>query len=211
MFPTRSRHATDSQADPGATADRTCQPTDMADLRPGTLLVASPVLIDPNFFRSVVLLLDHDQDGTVGVVLDRPLDIDVRDHLPAWCDHLAPPARVFAGGPVQPETAIGVARRPGVTAYEAWKPTPDFVGFIDVSLDPDDIAGLDDVRIFSGYAGWGAGQLEMELEIGSWFPVEGSADDVFDPVPTALWRMVLSRQEPHIARYVNYPIDLRSN
>ncbi len=211
LFPTTSRHATDSQADPGTTADRTCQPTDMAVLRPGTLLVASPALIDPNFFRSVVLLLDHDQDGTVGVVLDRPLDLEVRDHLPAWCDHLAPPARVFEGGPVQPETAIGVARRPGVTADEAWKPTPDFVGFIDVSLDPDDIAGLGDVRIFSGYAGWGAGQLEMELEIGSWFPVEGSADDVFDPVPTALWRMVLSRQEPHIARYVNYPIDLRSN
>ena len=183
----------------------------MADLRPGTLLVASPILIDPNFFRSVVLLMDHDDDGSVGVVIDRPLDLQVRDHLPAWCEHVAPLARVFEGGPVQPETAIGVAHRPGVAADEFWKPTPAFLGFIDVSLDPDDIEGLDDVRIFSGYAGWGAGQLELEFGSGSWFPVEGSPDDVFDPVPTTLWRTVLLRQEPHIARYANYPIDPRSN
>lgn len=183
----------------------------MADLRSGMLLVASPVLADPNFFRSVVLIMDHDRDGAVGVVLNRPLEVEVRDHLPAWCERLAPPARVFEGGPVQPETAIGVAHRPGVDADETWKPTPDFVGFIDVSLDPGDVAGLEDLRIFAGYAGWGAGQLEMELDVGSWFPVESSFDDVFDPVPTTLWRRVLLRQEQHIARYANYPIDPRSN
>ncbi|MEA2010609.1 MAG: YqgE/AlgH family protein [Actinomycetota bacterium] len=183
----------------------------MVDLHSGMLLVASPVLVDPNFFRSVVLLMDHDDEGSVGVVLDRPLEMDVRDHLPMWCELLAPPARVFEGGPVQPETAIGVAYRPCVTAEETWRPTPNSVGFIDVSLDPNDISGIQDLRVFSGYAGWGSGQLEMELEIGSWFPVDGSVDDVFDPVPTTLWRRVLLRQEPHVARYANYPIDLRSN
>jgi len=183
----------------------------MADLHSGMLLVASPVLADPNFFRSVVLLLDHDDDGSVGVVLDRPLDLEVRDHIPVWCDYLAPPMLVFEGGPVQPETAIGVARRPGVTAAATWQPTTDSVGFIDVSLDPDDVDGIDKLRIFSGYAGWGAGQLEMELGIGSWFPVEGTSDDVFDAEPTTLWRRVLLRQEPHVARYANYPVDPRSN
>lgn len=183
----------------------------MVDLHSGMLLVASPVLVDPNFFRSVVLLMDHDDEGSVGVVLDRPLEMDVRDHLPMWCELLAPPARVFEGGPVQPETAIGVAYRPCVAAEETWRPTPNSVGFIDVSLDPNDISGIQDLRVFSGYAGWGSGQLEMELEIGSWFPVDGSVDDVFDPVPTTLWRRVLLRQEPHVARYANYPIDLRSN
>lgn len=175
------------------------------------LLVASPALADPNFFRSVVLIMDHDSDGAVGVVLDRPLDVDVSDHLPTWSKRISPPARIFEGGPVQPETAIGVARRPGVAAEQTWQPTPDFVGFVDVSLAPDDVDGLEEARIFSGYAGWGAGQLEMELEIGSWFPVEGSADDVFDPIPMTLWRRVLQRQEPHIARYANYPIDPRNN
>lgn len=183
----------------------------MADLRRGMLLVASPVLADPNFFRSVVLLMDHDGDGAVGVVLDRPLELDVRDHLPAWYERLSPPARVFEGGPVQPETAIGVAHRPGVEPEGTWQPTPYFVGFVDVSRDPDDVDGLEDLRIFSGYAGWGAGQLEMELAIGSWFPVEGSADDVFDPDPVTLWRRVLQRQERHVARYANYPMDPRSN
>jgi putative transcriptional regulator len=183
----------------------------MDDLRRGMLLVASPALTDPNFFRSVVLLMDHDREGAVGVILDRPLEIDVKDHLPSWCERLAPPGRVFEGGPVQTQTAIGVAHRPGVEAEETWQPTRDFVGFVDVSLDPDGVDGLDEVRIFAGYAGWGAGQLDMELDIGSWFPVEGTADDVFDPVPTTLWRRVLRRQEQHIARYANFPIDLRSN
>ena len=175
------------------------------------LLVASPVLVDPNFFRSVVLLMDHDSDGTVGVVVNRSLDMDVSEHLQAWGERVTPPARIFEGGPVQPETAIGVAFRPGVDADGTWKPTPDSVGFVDVSLDPDDIQGVEDARIFAGYAGWGAGQLDMELEIDSWFPVEGSVDDVFDPVPKTLWRRVLLRQELHIARYANYPIDPRSN
>lgn len=183
----------------------------MTDLHPGLLLVASPALADPNFFRSVVLLMDHDQAGSVGVVLDRPLEMEVGDHLPAWCERLAPPARVFEGGPVQPETAIGVARRPGYDAGETWHPTLDFVGFIDVSLDPHEVDGLEELRIYSGYAGWGAGQLEMELGLGSWFLVEGLTGDVFDPVPATLWRRVLLRQESSIARYANYPIDPRSN
>ena len=100
---------------------------------------------------------------------------------------------------------------PGVETEETWRPTPAYVGFIDVSLDPAGIGGVEEVRIFSGYAGWGAGQLEMELDTGSWFPVEGSVDDVFDPVPTTLWRRVLLRQDRHVARYANYPIDPRSN
>ncbi len=183
----------------------------MVDLHSGMLLVASPILSDSNFFRSVVLLLDHDDDGSVGVVLDRPLELEVRDHIPVWSDYLAPPMLVFDGGPVQPETAIGVAWRPGIEAAAAWQPTVDGVGFIDVSLDPDDVIGVEKLRVFSGYAGWGAGQLEMELGIWSWFPVEGSSEDVFDADPATLWRRVLLRQEPHIARYANYPIDPRSN
>lgn len=210
-YPTSPTQHADRSSLPTTLEAVICQPIDMADLRPGMLLVASPVLADPNFFRSVVLIMDHDSEGTVGVVLDRPLELNVSDHLPAWCERLAPPARVFEGGPVQPETAIGVAHRPGAGPEATWRPTPDFVGFVDVSLEPDDTPDIEEVRIFSGYAGWGAGQLEMELATGSWFPVQGSVDDVFDPVPATLWRRVLLRQDPQIARYANYPIDPRSN
>ncbi len=183
----------------------------MAESRSGKLLVASPVLADPNFFRTVVLLLDHDEDGAVGVVLDRPLELDAIDHLPVWHEHLSQPGLVFEGGPVQPETAIGVAQRPDVEANGDWRPVMDSVGFIDVSLDPEDVEGITELRVFSGYAGWGAGQLEMELEHRSWFPLQGSASDVFGSDPTTLWRRVLLRQPHHIARYANYPMDPRSN
>jgi putative transcriptional regulator len=183
----------------------------MTELQPGTLLVASPTLIDPNFFRSVVLLMDADDDGAVGVILNRPLEIGAKEHLPAWCDVLAPPRRIFEGGPVRQETAIGVAVRPGAGIEETWRPVPGDMGFVDVSKDPNEIGGVAEARIYSGYAGWGGGQLEMEMTISSWFAVEGTVDDAFDPVPTTLWRRVLLRQEPHIARYANYPVDPRSN
>ena len=183
----------------------------MSDLRPGMLLVASPALVDPNFYRTVVLLLEYDTDGAVGVVLDRPLDFEVADHLPAWGEYLAPPLRVFEGGPVQQETAIGVSYRPTADATEMWRPILGGVGLVDVSLDPAEIGEVQETRIFAGYSGWGGGQLDTELAVGSWFPVEGTRDDVFDPVPTSLWRRVLRRQEAHIARYADYPTDLRSN
>ena len=183
----------------------------MSDLRPGMLLVASPALVDPNFFRAVVLLFEYDEDGAVGVILDRPLELEVKDHVPAWSDYLAPPHRVFEGGPVQRETAIGVVHRPNVAAIETWRPVLGGVGLVDVSLEPADVGEVHEARIFAGYSGWGAGQLDMELAVGSWFPVEGTKDDVFDPVPKSLWRRVLRRQHPHITRYADYPTDLRSN
>jgi len=183
----------------------------MTELTPGVLLVASPVLVDPNFFRSVVLLMEADDDGAVGIILNRPTDLESGDHTPAWCDVLAPPRRIFEGGPVRQETAIGVALRPGAPGEETWRPVPGEFGFVDVSMDPEDVGWVREARIYAGYAGWGGGQLEMEMSLGSWFAVEGTVDDAFDPVPATLWRRVLTRQEPHIARYANYPIDPGSN
>lgn len=179
----------------------------MPEPRAGALLVATPSLIDPNFFRSVVLLMDVDDEGAAGVVINRSLDMDAREHLPAWWDLLAHPRRIFAGGPVQQETAIGVAYRPGIDADDDWKAIPGDVGFVDVSRDPGDIGGIVEARIFAGYSGWGAGQLEMEVAVGSWFVVESLAGDVFDPVPETLWRRILLRQKGSISRYANYPID----
>lgn len=175
------------------------------------LLVASPALVDPNFYRSVVLLLDHGPDGAVGLILDRPLELAAVDHLPAWNDDLAPPRRVFEGGPVQRETALGLAYRPDIEPSERWHPVLGGVGLVDVSRAPEELGGIDEARIFSGYAGWGAGQLEMELAVGSWVPVEASVDDAFDPVPNSLWRRVLKRQDGDVARYATYPDDPRTN
>lgn len=159
----------------------------------GTLVVATPSLVDPNFARTVVFILQHDDDGSLGVVLNRPTIEPVVDHLPHWADHVADPASVFIGGPVEPEIAVGVRAVPG-----------GGVELIDLSDEP----GPDDiVRVFSGYSGWGPGQLEAEIAEGSWWVVEGGVNDVFEPDPTALWSQVLRRQPGEMRFLATLPMD----
>lgn len=183
----------------------------MTDLRSGMLIVATPKLADPNFVRTVVFIIDSGEHGAVGMVLNRALDLDAADHVPAWTSQLAPPSRIFEGGPVQRETAIGVAFRPGIAASETWHPVLGGVGLVDVSVDPAGYDGLAEARIYSGYSGWAAGQLEVEMAVGSWFGVDATPDDVFDPEPATLWRRVLRRQGGQMARHADYPADPRSN
>jgi putative transcriptional regulator len=172
----------------------------------GRLLVASPALSDPNFFRAVVLILTHDDDGALGVVLNRSSDEPVEPHLPAWSDHLAYPPVVFVGGPVEPAVAIGLVRDADPvdpTALEG-------VGLVDLAAEPGpDPAGP--IRVFSGYAGWGAGQLENELEEGAWFVLPGLPEDAFSDDPQALWPAVLRRQGGALAMLANFPEDPRLN
>ena len=167
--------------------------TDLAD----RLLVATPSLGDPNFSRSVVAILEHDPgEGSVGVIVNRPTDIDVVDYLPWLDDVTCRPPVVFVGGPVQREIAIGVHRS------EAGSPA------IVEDLDAPPAAPL---RVFSGYAGWGGGQLEAELEEGSWIVAEQEPSDAFDPEPETLWSRVLRRQRGPVAMLATYPLDLSSN
>jgi putative transcriptional regulator len=177
----------------------------------GRLLVASPTLLDPNFYRSIVFLMAHNDDGAIGVVLDRPLDLAAADYVEDWRTLLTPPSRVYEGGPVQRETAIGVARRTGFGPTDTWEPVLGSLGFIDLAKAPHEVPGVEDLRVFSGYAGWGPDQLDLEVAIGSWFPVSATVDDVFDPVPHTLWYRVLKRQGSALALYANYPDDPRLN
>ncbi len=178
---------------------------------PSRILVASPTLLDPNFYRSVVLLMAHNDDGALGVVLDRPLDLAAAEYVEDWVAVLTPPSRVYEGGPVQRETAIGVARRTGFGPTDSWEPVLGSLGFVDLSKTPSDFPGIQDLRVFSGYAGWDAEQLDLEIALGSWFPVSATVDDVFDPVPRTLWNRVLRRQNSGLALYAYYPSDLRLN
>jgi putative transcriptional regulator len=168
----------------------------------GRLLVASPLLVDPNFFRTVVLMLQHDEDGALGVVLNRPTGELVVSHLPEWADRIEDPPEVFYGGPVEPSVAIGVVRTELPT-----DPTPvPGVGLVDLGSDPASF--LDGtVRVFSGYAGWGPGQLESELAEGAWLVLGAEPEDVFTDRPGALWSSVLRRQGGRSAMLANFPID----
>ena len=189
-------------------------PTEVAEARAkGRLLVATPQLSDPNFTRTVVLVLEHDDPGAVGVVLNRPLHVEVGEILDAWADlaSAAPPAVVFSGGPVSPDAVIGLALPAGAAADPGWRPvvggdSASGAGIVDLSLAPvDQPVALRSVRLFSGYAGWAPGQLEDELDDGGWFLLDALADDLFAADPERLWHDVLQRQGGSLAMLATYP------
>lgn len=180
----------------------------------GKLLVATPKLLDPNFVRTVVLLCFHDEHGAFGLVLNRPLEeAPVREHLPEWSEAAASPACVFSGGPVEPSHAFGLAqlREPSEPPSEGWSEVLAGVGIVDLSRPGALLTAVRAVRIYAGYAGWAAGQLEGELAEGAWFVVDARADDVFHPNPEHLWRDVLRRQRGQLALFAFAPLDPRLN
>lgn len=165
----------------------------------GRLLVASTDLVEPNFARTVVFLLQHDEDGALGLILNRPSESPVVDHLPWLADHVGGPPVVFVGGPVEPEVAIALER-----ALSPDRPTAiEGVGILDV----EDTRSMTPCRVFSGYAGWGGGQLEGELALGAWYVVDAAAGDVFTEEPEELWSAVLRRQGGHLALLSTFPPD----
>ncbi|GGZ80587.1 UPF0301 protein [Streptomyces echinoruber] len=177
----------------------------------GRLLVATPALADPNFDRAVVLLLDHDEEGSLGVVLNRPTPVSVGDILEDWADLAGEPGVVFQGGPVSLDSALGVAVIPGGSGDRAplgWRRVHGAIGLVDLEAPPELLAkALGSLRIFAGYAGWGPGQLEDELVDGAWYVVESEPGDVSSPAPERLWREVLRRQRNELAMVATYPDD----
>jgi putative transcriptional regulator len=180
----------------------------------GRLLVALPPLVDENFDRTVVLVLEHGDGGALGVVLNRPGERLVEDLLAPWLPHTAAPAVFFHGGPVETESIIGVATSAVDTAQEGthWAPVFDGVGTVDLSVPPDEHdPPIGALRLFVGYAGWGPEQLEGELAAGAWILADFNLDDVFAADPAELWRDVMRRQGGRIAWMANYPDELAAN
>ena len=181
----------------------------MAELRPGQLLVASPLLEDPNFRRAVVLVCMHGDEGTMGVVLNRALKIPVADRLVAWSELVASPAFFFEGGPVEPNLVVALARgdRDRLSLE-----IEDGFGLVDLESGPEATpAAFERVRLFAGYAGWGADQLEAEIGEGGWFIVDAAPDDAFAEEPSALWRDVLRRQRGELQMLAFYPERIELN
>jgi putative transcriptional regulator len=181
---------------------------DDADLI-GRLLVASPQLGDPNFERTVVLVLDHGPDGALGVILNRPTGLPVDEILDAWHDQAqaAPPGVVFRGGPVAPDAVIGLARTETAESDgSSWRVVVDGVGTVDLAVAPDEQpVALSGVRTFAGYAGWSPDQLEDELAEGAWIILDALASDIFTTDADALWHDVLQRQGGKLALLAAYP------
>jgi putative transcriptional regulator len=175
----------------------------------GQLLVATPSLREPTFHRAVVLLLDHGPDGGLGVVLNRPLEVEVSAVLPAWQPWTTAPGVLFQGGPVALDSALGLVGVPGDGREPPGvRRINGSLGLVDLDTDPDEVAAsLSGLRVFAGYAGWSADQLEREIGEGSWYLVPAEARDAFTDRPEALWRTVLRRQSGDLAFVASFPDD----
>ncbi|WP_371497315.1 YqgE/AlgH family protein [Kitasatospora sp. NBC_00374] len=177
----------------------------------GRLLVATPVLTDPNFARAVVLLLDHDTQGALGVVLNRPTPVEVASVLDAWADLTGQPPVIFQGGPVALDSALAIAVVPGEEGHAeplGWRRVHGAIGLVDLEAPPEVLVGeLGALRVFAGYAGWSPGQLETEIAEGAWYLADCEPGDVSCPDPDRLWRSVLRRQRGPLAMLATYPDD----
>ncbi|GAA0315478.1 YqgE/AlgH family protein [Actinoallomurus spadix] len=180
----------------------------------GRLLVATPQLADPNFRRSVVLIVEHEPEGgTLGVVLNRPTQVPVDQILPPWSELVTGPSVVFQGGPVALDSALALAQVPGTDEPLGWRalngsPAVARVGLVDLDVPPEILAPeVARLRVFAGYAGWGTGQLQSEIDEGAWYVLSAESGDVFAEDPDGLWPAVLRRQGGELAFVATFPED----
>ena len=185
------------------------------DVCPGSLLVAMPSLTDPTFAGTVVYVLDHSDTGTLGVVLGRPSQVEIRDVLPGWCDLAVLPAVFHVGGPCESDTALCMAIAPGAVADEdgALRRVAGDVYLVDLDADPTELPEqMTGLRVFAGYAGWSPGQLADEIAEGAWACVSGRPDDVLGAAAgPELWRGVMGRQTGRLAVLSTAPADPTAN
>jgi putative transcriptional regulator len=176
----------------------------------GQLLIAGPKLGDPNFWRTVVLVVAHSEDGALGLVLNRPSETTVREAVPALTDLIDPDDDVLVGGPVQQSAVIVLARfqDPSQAALLAF----DDIGVLGNAEEAGDSGiGIRAARAFAGHAGWGPGQLDDELARGDWILEPAQPDDAFSSTPSGLWPSVLSRKGGSYALVARMPPDPSTN
>jgi putative transcriptional regulator len=159
----------------------------------GRLLIATPALFDPNFRRTVVLVGEHSDEGSMGLILNRPAEVTVGEAVPPLAAVVGAESRVYVGGPVQPEAVLVLAEFAEASAAASL-----VVGDVGFASSDDDLEGLAGAvrraRLFAGYAGWGPGQLESELEEESWLVEPAEGVDLFPELGEDLFGSVLRRK-----------------
>ncbi|WP_187685826.1 YqgE/AlgH family protein [Nocardia wallacei] len=187
---------------------------DEQPVRPGTLLVSATELTEPSFRRTVVYIVEHNDAGSLGVIINRPSETAVRDVLPRWADLAAAPGALYLGGPVKRDAALCLATvkvGTGIDRSAGLRRVDGRVALLDLDSDPDVIGPMvEGIRIFAGYAGWTFGQLEGELERGDWIVLSALPSD---PIArrTDLWAQVLRRQPLPLSLLATHPIELERN
>lgn len=176
----------------------------------GAILIASPTMLDPNFSRAVIFICSHDETGAFGVVLNRPTDMTVAEHLEAWGEPLAAPAVVFWGGPVAGDHAVVLAE-PRDTDLEGVEMVTATIALADAAGAQPSPDSFVRARVFAGYTGWSPNQLDQEVDDGDWFIGHAEDDDVFGANSAELWADVLRRRGDRLSIYANFPPDIRLN
>jgi putative transcriptional regulator len=184
-------------------------------VRAGTLLLANTDLLEPTFRRSVIYIVEHNDGGTLGVVLNRPSETAVYNVLPQWAKLSAKPKTMFIGGPVKRDAALCLsvlrvgAEPDGVPGL---RHVAGRTVMVDLDADPDSIAALvEGVRIYAGYSGWTIGQLEGEIERDDWIVLSALPSDVLVQPRVDLWGRVLRRQPLPLSLLATHPIDISRN
>ena len=182
----------------------------MAESLAGQLLLASPALHDPNFIRTVVLIGVHNEEGAMGVVLNRPSAVTVGEAVPQLEQAVGASDPVYLGGPVQPRSVVVLAE------FEDPAPAGLIVlGRIGFPAHDADIEQLGEAtsrrRVFAGFAGWGEGQLDAEVDHGDWIAHPALPEDVFTVLPQELWSSVLERKGGSYALLARMPPDPSMN
>jgi putative transcriptional regulator len=184
-------------------------------VRAGTLLLANIDLLEPTFRRSVIYVVEHNDGGTLGVVLNRPSETAVYNVLPQWADLVSKPRTMFVGGPVKRDAALclGILRvgvdPDGMTGL---RHVAGRIVMVDLDADPELIAtSVEGLRIFAGYSGWTIGQLEGEIERDDWIVLSALPSDVLVQPRVDLWSRVLRRQPLPLALLATHPVDLSRN
>lgn len=196
-------------------ADRLFNALERVDPEPGMLLVAAPGMYSPDFARTVVLVLEHDADHTLGVVLNRRSEAAVANVMPGWEELAAKPQAVHIGGPVSPESAVGLGVTTAgvdISSSPHLNRLANRLVLLDLNASPDDLASVvDGIRIFAGYAEWAPGQLAEEILRGDWFVTPALPSDVVAPAGADLWGDVMRRQAMPLPLFATFPAHLEDN
>lgn len=196
-------------------ADRLFNALERNEPAPGQLLVAAPGMNSPEFARSVILVVEHNELMTFGVNLCKRSELAVINVLPEWLNAVAKPQALYIGGPLNQQSVVGLAMtQQGVDIEkepQLNKLAPR-LAHVDLRSEPEEIAALvDGMRFFAGYVEWAPGQLNEEIQRGDWFVAPALAQDVITPGAADLWSDVMKRQQMPLPLYSTFPADIRDN
>lgn len=175
----------------------------------GQLLISSGGLYDPNFRHTVVLIGEHNEDGALGVVINRVLEVSVKEAVPVLADLVSPGDPLYQGGPVQPTSPVLLAElsQPELADLHVF----GSIGFLSGEIPVGISRSILRARVYAGYSGWAPGQLEAEMEADSWIVDPAREEDVFTDNPDLLWSRVLQRKGPEYRQMSRMPFDPSMN